>query len=53
MRLFLSRSYLDQPRFGQRYRRDISGAANNGNVGGNAGAQQGSVNVGNGIYNGE
>ena len=34
-------------------RRDISGYANNGNVGGNANAGGGSVNVGNGISNGK
>ena len=44
----------DQPSFRRpftHYQRDISGSANNGNVGGNANAGAGSVNVGNGISN--
>ena len=44
----------DQPSFRRpftQYQRDISGSANNGNVGGNANAGAGSVNVGNGVSN--
>ena len=48
-------SILDQGRYQFKpwWKRDISGSANNGNVGGNANAGAGSVNVGNGISNGK
>ena len=56
--MFSTRIVSDQPSFRRPYfpdatpyQRDISGSANNGNVGGHATAGAGSINVGNGIGN--